>query len=72
MEQRKLNNITSLWGIAAVFIIVHHYSTFLIPEIKQFTSAFTPLISKNCILVDFLLSIKTTYLGRGRGSRLLP
>ena len=45
---------------------------FFNPEIKRFTSTFTPLISKNCILVDFLLSIKTTYLGRGRGSRLLP
>jgi len=72
VEQRKSDNITSLRGIAAVFIIVHHYSTFLIPEIKQFTSIFTPLISKNCILVDFLLSINSMYLGRGRGSRLLP
>ncbi|MDX2506724.1 MAG: acyltransferase [Gammaproteobacteria bacterium] len=53
MEQRKLDNITSLRGIAAVFIIVHHYSTYLIPEIKQFTSGFTPFISKNYIWVDF-------------------
>ena len=64
--------MTSLRRIAAVFIIVHHYATFLIPEIKRFTSTFTLPISKNCILVDFLLSIKATYLGRGRGSRLFP
>ena len=53
MKQEKLNNITSLRGIAAIFIVIHHYSTYLIPGINQFTSAFTPFISKNYIWVDF-------------------
>ncbi len=53
MDQKKLNTITSLRGIAAIFIVIHHYSTYLIPEINQFTSTFTPFISKNYIWVDF-------------------
>lgn len=53
MEKQKLHNITSLRGIAAVFIVVHHFSTFLIPEIRQYTAELTPFISKNYIWVDF-------------------
>lgn len=53
MSQQKLNNITSLRGIAAIFIVVHHFSTYLIPDIKQLTSPITPFISKNYIWVDF-------------------
>lgn len=53
MKQKKLNNITSLRGIAAIFIVIHHYSTYLIPDINQITSAYTPFISKNYIWVDF-------------------
>lgn len=53
MDQKKLNNITSLRGIAAIFIVVHHYSIYLIPGIGQFTSEFTPFVSKNYIWVDF-------------------
>lgn len=53
MKQKKLNNITSLRGIAAIFVVIHHYSIYLIPGINQYTSAFTPFISKNYIWVDF-------------------
>jgi peptidoglycan/LPS O-acetylase OafA/YrhL len=53
VELKKLDNITSLRGIAAIFIVIHHFATYLIPGINQFTSAFTPFISKNYIWVDF-------------------
>jgi len=53
VKKTQLNNVTSLRGIAAIFIVIHNYSIYLISDINQFTSTFTPFISKNYIWVDF-------------------
>jgi len=50
---RELPAITSLRGIAALGILIHHITIYLFPEIGKYTGQFTPFFQQNYLWVDF-------------------
>lgn len=60
MQKSKIYNpmLDSIRGLAALFVVVLHYSTYLFPKVGEFISSFTPLVEKSYLFVDmfFVLS----------------
>lgn len=58
MQATQLNGITALRGIAAIVIVFHHFTAFLLPDIGHWVGAFTPFLPKGYLAVDlfFILS----------------
>lgn len=49
----NLPAINSLRGIAAIMIMVHHITVYLLPQISVYTRRYTPFFNKNYLWVDF-------------------
>ena len=50
---RQLPALTSLRGIAAFFILVHHITIYYLPELGRFAGRFSPFLEKSYLWVDF-------------------
>jgi len=50
---KQLPALTSLRGIAALFILLHHITIYLLPELGKFVGGFTPFLQKSYLWVDF-------------------
>jgi peptidoglycan/LPS O-acetylase OafA/YrhL len=50
---KQLPALTSLRGIAALFILLHHITLYLLPEQGKFVGGFTPFLQKSYLWVDF-------------------
>ena len=53
----QLPALTSLRGIAAIFILLHHVSIYFFPEIGKLTGQFTPFFRKSYLWVDFFFML---------------
>jgi peptidoglycan/LPS O-acetylase OafA/YrhL len=54
---RQLTALTSLRGIAALLILMHHIGNTLFPEIGKYVGQFTPFLQKNYLWVDFFFML---------------
>lgn len=52
-DSSHLPVINSMRGIAAIMIMVHHMTVYLLPQINQYVYPFTPFFRKNYLWVDF-------------------
>ena len=50
---KQLPALTSLRGIAALFILLHHITTHYIPELGNCAEHFSPILQKSYLWVDF-------------------
>ena len=49
----QFHTITSLRGIAALMIVLHHFTSYFLPEIGKYAITYTPFFPKNYLWVDF-------------------
>lgn len=50
---KQLPALSSLRGIAALGILLHHITVYFLPELAKYSSRFTPFFTKNYLWVDF-------------------
>lgn len=50
---RQLPVLTSLRGIAALSILLHHITVYFLPELGKYIGQFTPFLNKSYLWVDF-------------------
>lgn len=57
VEKAQLPVINSLRGIAAIMIMVHHVTVYVLPQISIYTYPVTPFFKKNYLWVDFFFML---------------
>ncbi len=50
---KQFQGLTSLRGIAALMVVLHHYTKYLLPQLGAGVAQYTPFLSKNYLWVDF-------------------
>ena len=66
---RSLQSITPLRGIAALFVVFHHYSAYLLPELGKEVALYTPLWLNSYLWVDFFFVLSGFLLAHVYGDR---
>jgi peptidoglycan/LPS O-acetylase OafA/YrhL len=50
---KQFQGLTSLRGIAALMVVLHHYTKYLLPQLGAGAAQYTPFLTKNYLWVDF-------------------